>query len=592
MNKTYTYPGIEEWYQEPKAAAAPPLQVLINEILKYPRERSGVDEKPEYLKDQEAIKNLPAYHYKTGCYDNPELIVALTERGLTYATLEMGAMRWIVLTAAGETEKKPLIMVFHAEDYFDAFWNEKTLDLYSSYIDELAAKRDRVLIFMVANCGKGATGTVGMYSGQITEAIQNYGADKERIYIDLTDALAQGMKLNEIAGFRYPLEDGTLADDAESYIEDFDGLQVINFSKRWVTPWRRHGLNGAQDGTLDSDWQIHSEFGRKMLDAMHFNERFASCKDPEVLKYWDDMGLIYGSHYFNDERWVIFSPKEPKAEKLPCVVVITEVNEPDDHGPIAGFATFYDHCLTAAQGDCVVIFFAMESPEKNDWIADIVKEAAEMYPIDLTRVYMTGHSHNGHFTQEFARRNPKVLAAIAPLGNSPGLPDPSVSHEAVAVDDERAAIMETMDMPTVVICGCCEVGGMVPINQTAHAFEAGINVEGYAASAEGKIAMWNRRLKAERIPLQSTEDIMAAAGSSKKAERMLGFPADRSEIIYIDGFEHYVGDLKNVDGNYHFRVIAVENTPHRVTPSINICAWNYMKKFARDQETGAVIELE
>ena len=152
-------------------------------------------------------------------------------------------------------------------------------------------------------------------------------------------------------------------------------------------------------------------------------------------------------------------------------------------------------------------------------------------------------------------------------------------------------MMETMDMPTCILCGCKEVGCLVPVNKAGHAFEAGINVQGYAASPEGKIEMWNRRLKAERCPQQIPEKVMAAAKSSNKAERELGFWADRAETVYLDGFEHYIGDIRNVDGKFHFRVIAIENLSHMVSPSMNLCAWNFMRRFARNRETGEVIEL-
>ena len=591
MNKQYNYPGIEEWYQPPKAVEAPAIQYLIDKILTLPEDRMGVDEKEAYKADQEAIKKLPDYHYKTGCYDDPELVKALAARNIAYATLEMGAVRWIVLTPTAPKDpeaKRPLILTFHAEDYYDVFWNQKTLDIYSSMVDALEEKQDRTLIFLVAHIGS----KIAMFQGQITEGIQNYGADKERIYVNLTNFLAKGEKLNDIEDFKYPLLDGSIAEDADAYIEEYDGIPVLNFSKRWVSKWRSHPLNGATDGSVDLDWQIHSEFGRKMLEKNHINMQFELCTDQAVIDYWKEKGLNYGCHYIKDERWIIFTPTQTSMDKLPVVVCLQEVNEPNDHAPIQAYAEYKEYCDIASQGDCAVIFFAMESPELNDLIADIVKDAAKMYPIDLSRVYMTGHSHNGHFTQEFARRNPKVVAAIAPLGNAPGLPDPSVSHEAVAVDDARAAVMETMDMPTCILCGCGEVGGMVPINQTAHAFETGINVEGYAASAEGKIAMWLRRLKAERVPVPTAEEVADAADSPKKAIRALGFPCEKSEIVYIDGFEHYIGDIKNVDGNFHFRVVAIQNTPHMVTPSMNMCAWNYMKKFARNLETGEVIELE
>ncbi|MGM9594227.1 MAG: hypothetical protein ACI3U8_07720 [Candidatus Onthomonas sp.] len=590
MNTKYNYDHYEEWYLEPRDTGKAPIEYLIQTLGALPEERGDIDRKPEYQRDWAQLKSLPDYHYKTGCYDDPEMVAGLNARGLHYESLEMGATRWLVTAPREAYEQQnrrvPLVVVFHKENYDDPLWNLKTLELYRDYVDAAAEKQDRTLIFIVTNGGP-----ANMFTGMITEGIQNYCADRDQIYIDISNLLRHGKTLSEIEGFQYPDLEGKTVENPDSCIQLLDGIPVLNFSWRWVTPWRAHKIDGASDGTVDREWQIHSETGRKMLLANQLSYHFKSCKDDDIQAYWKQMGLNYGCHYVQDERWIIFTPMETRLEKLPVVVCLDEVNEPDDHKPIAAYFNYREYCDIASQGDCAVIFFAMESPRLNDLICDILQDAARQYPIDLSRVYMTGHSHNGHFTQEFARRHPKVVACIAPLGNSPGLPTPAVSHEAVAVDDARAAIMETMDMPTCIICGCGEVGGMVPICQTAHAFEAGINVEGYAASAEGKMAMWRRRLKAERCPDQTVEEILATANSSNKAVRALGIPTDRAETVYIDGFEHYIADIQNVDGKYHFRVVAIENMPHMTLPSMHLCAWNYMRRFARDTETGEVIEL-
>lgn len=588
MNLNFGYDHIEEWDTLGKNVKPSSLEILVHAIGLVPEDRKGVDSDPQYDRDIEAVKKLPAYHYKTGCLDDPEMIAQLNARGLHYETLEMGATRGIVLTPLDTYEKKdrklPMVVTFHKEDYFDPFWAMKTIQLFGNYVDAIAEKQDRTHVYIVSN-----NEPARMFANMITDCIQNYSGDKNRIYIDTS--LLAGTSLKDIEGYFYKDASGAIVDDPDSCIEDFDGIPVLNYSGRWASPWRPHNIDGASDGTVNAQWQIHSEFGRKMLEQRRFSAKYESPNDPEVQAYWKNMGLNYNCHYVNDERWVIFTPTGTALEKLPVMVCLSEVNEPDDHSIITAFSTFRGYCDIAAHGDCAVIFFAMEAPRWNDWICDILQDAAKMYPIDLSRVYMTGHSHNGHFTQEFARRHPNVLAGIAPLGNSPGLPTPAVSHEAVSVTDEMAALMETMDMPTCILCGCKEVGGMVPINQTAHAFEAGINVEGYAASAQGKMDMWNRRLKAMRCPLQSDEELLAAAESPNKAVRALGFPSEKAETAYLDGFEHYIADVKNIDGNYHFRVIAIENMPHMVVPSMHIFAWNYLRRFARNQETGEVIEL-
>ena len=589
MNTEYGYPNIDLWENIP-IAGSNAIETLVRQLGELPEARGDIDSHPAYQADRKTIKLSPSYHYKAGCIDEPDTIKDLTSRGLHYKSMELGATRWIVIVPTDvyekQNEKLPLLLVFHKEDYNDPYWAMKTLEKYRAYNDRAAENKDRTIIYIVSNNAPANT-----FSGIITEGLQNYCGDKKRLYIDLSGLKENQVTLKQIESFIYTTEDGADSMDPDSSIEMFDGIPVLNFCGRWAAPWRPHPLEASGDGTVNREWIMHSELGRKILEARLFASGYKSPKDTRVLTYWREMGLDYTARAVFGERWIIFTPAKTSLKKLPVVVCLHEINEPDDHGIIVAFATYRGFCEIAAQGDCAVIFFAMESPALNDMIVDILKDASCAYPIDLSRVYITGHSHNGHFAQEFARRNPNIIACVAPYGNSPGLPNPEVSHEAVKVDDERAVKMENTDMPTCIICGCKEVGCLVPVNKAGHSSEPGINVEGYASSAEGKIAMWNRRLKAERCPQQSVEDVMAAAGSSDKATRALGFPSDHTETIYIDGFEHYIADIKNVDGRYHFRVVAIENMPHMVGPTMHQVAWNYMRRFARNLETGEVVEM-
>lgn len=51
------------------------------------------------------------------------------------------------------------------------------------------------------------------------------------------------------------------------------------------------------------------------------------------------------------------------------------------------------------------------------------------------------------------------------------------------------------------------------------------------------------------------------------------------------------GDIKNVDGKYHFRTVAIENVPHTTTHLMHILTWAWARRFARNLETDEVIKL-
>jgi hypothetical protein len=86
-------------------------------------------------------------------------------------------------------------------------------------------------------------------------------------------------------------------------------------------------------------------------------------------------------------------------------------------------------------------------------------------------------------------------------------------------------------------------------------------------------------------------EIAATKNSTDYVERLLGIPADKTEVLFLEGSENCIADIKNVDGKYHLRILALGNMPHTVTPAMSDLSWSFVRHFARYQETGACIEL-
>lgn len=74
-------------------------------------------------------------------------------------------------------------------------------------------------------------------------------------------------------------------------------------------------------------------------------------------------------------------------------------------------------------------------------------------------------------------------------------------------------------------------------------------------------------------------------------ERKLGIPCDRSFCLQLDGFDHYIAEIRNNEGKYHLCVVGTENCCHQVTPAKVTLTWNFLRRFARDLETGTIIDL-
>ena len=91
--------------------------------------------------------------------------------------------------------------------------------------------------------------------------------------------------------------------------------------------------------------------------------------------------------------------------------------------------------------------------------------------------------------------------------------------------------------------------------------------------------------------MKTVEEIVATKDSPDYTIRMLGIPADKAETIWMNGNEIYIADIKNNAGKYHLRIVGEENMPHNTTPNQQIVSWSWLRRFARDLETGESIEL-
>lgn len=204
------------------------------------------------------------------------------------------------------------------------------------------------------------------------------------------------------------------------------------------------------------------------------------------------------------------------------------------------------------------------------------------YPVDLTRVYLAGHSHNGGFALACARKFPDKIAAIGTLGNYAGFwPEREMGPETMVVEDEEIEYMrKNVDVPTVNIVGCCE-----------HMCEYPMYQDQEGNDLDSKLYHWNRRMRAYRCRELTREDILAAKDSDDYIERVLGVPADWTECLYMDGAENYIADFVNDEGNRHLRQIGMGNLPHTVTPLMCDLVWNFVRRFAKDPNTGKCVQL-
>jgi hypothetical protein len=583
-NRYLTYPGIELWDPaewESSRAKAGPILTWITSHQKDARAEYKIKDKYRGIQD---FAGHPDYTWKTANITDPNVIAPLARMGLHIDAQEQGGV--VVLFVAPDkvladrTHRAAVLIVPYVVTQMDPFWAMNTLIHYRKY-NELVAKRgDFSIVYVVMD--KSAAGRTLALGSIFDKAYDIYHGDSRRIYFDVSVFKDNNAKVADVPGLDWSDDNGKRRDpDAE--IEQLGSIPVLNVAGRWIAkPSPGVGLAALREGLrYDPQRVIHGVLGQRIMEGASFVYHHGKDGDPAIKAYFEQMGLVGGERDFQGERYFLFSPRQAMevGGKLPLVLVVAEVYRYQEYASSDIYAQFLDYFRLAAQGNLNVMFFAGETPETTDVAYDIIKAAEKAFPIDPSRIYVTGHSHNGHLAREFAYRHPDMVAAVAQLGNTPGLAAAAYSHEAVVPDDERIKAWSTIDMPIVVIGAASEV-------TSPHTMRSSW-INDYNLFTEA----WQRRLTASRIPMKTRQEIMAAERSDDYVTRLFGLPNDGSWLQVIDGVEHYMIDIKNADGRKHLRIVGIDNMVHTTEPTMPMVSWAFMSRFARNQKTGAIVEL-
>jgi hypothetical protein len=457
----------------------------------------------------------------------------------------------------------------------------RKLSTYPVFLFPVSAQRgDFIIVYLVMD--KSEAGRGAMVGNVVDVATDIYRGDYKRLYLDVSVFQENAARIGDTPGLDWTSQSGKKR-DPDTEIEHLGFIPVLNIAGLWMTKFPM-GLGLARernDIRYDPQRIVHGMLGAHLMDGVSSLYNHGKDNDPEVKAYFDRMGLVVDDNNLRDDRWLMFSPKQAKEQgnKLPLVLVLSEAYAYDEYAISSAYASYVDYFKLAAAGELNLMVLARETPETMDVAYDIIKEAEKTYPIDPSRIYVTGHSHNGHLTREFAYRHPDMVAAAAPLGNSSGLAAPAYSHEAVVADDQRIKAWSKIDMPIITIGAASEV-------TSPHTMPSSI-LNDYDLFIEA----WQRRLEASRCPMKTRKEIVAAEHSDDYVTRIFGLPNDGSSLQVIDGLEHYIIDVKNVEGRKHLRIVGIENMVHAAEPTMPMVSWEFMRRFARDQKTGKVIEL-
>ena len=591
MNQYYQYKHKELWEKQAWEKRLSPMLPLTRWIQMKNLELNRIPARPENERRTSGIFDTKAH-----ALSYPEVLDSWERRGLHYHCTSM-RLPWIAMIPTdhmgvrGYRGELDTILVLVNAELSDPNWCMYTLEKYQTYLEE-AAKGKFAVLFVASD----TLDNTDQYISITQEAIILFHLNYNRLFLDVSTVYQDGTNLKGVPGFSYPGENGVALSDPDVAVRRIGGIPVLDISGRWThkNSLLQRLITTPRNSNLgyDQDTLINSEIGKELAEAIWYEYAFDDAEDPNLLKEWEARGIKCEFHEKNGEQWITFAPLsayDTPEKKLACMCIMHEVNRFDPHQAVTAFSYYYEYLNIAAQGECILLFFALESLDDNDLLHEILEDASTIYPIDRSRVYITGHSHNGRFAAEYMRRHQMDIAALATLGNEPGQLSPKVTSGFFVVTDEQIAIQASVDTPTINISGFNERNSMFPLHSDAPLVRPGQWVA--LDTFEKRAVSWQRRLRSAGCPEKTTKEIAATKNSSDYVERLLGIPADKTDVYFQGGSENYIADIKNVDGKFHLRIVALGNMPHTVTPTMIELSWSFLRRFARDQKTGECIEL-
>ena len=73
--------------------------------------------------------------------------------------------------------------------------------------------------------------------------------------------------------------------------------------------------------------------------------------------------------------------------------------------------------------------------------------------------------------------------------------------------------------------------------------------------------------------------------------RAVGAPADETETRVVYGKKHYVARFRNGDGRLWTEIVGIESMGHYPDASLGKAAWDFLRRFRRNLETGHIEEI-
>ena len=326
-----------------------------------------------------------------------------------------------------------------------------------------------------------------------------------------------------------------------------EGTQIIDMIKR------------SGGSNFDANAFINSEYGEKSSEI--FRSRYAgyaSDLDEQLLAYWLEQGVVKeGFNLENGDKkddYYVYSPAAREEGASYSLVIVS-------HG--GGANCFSVECMgfiNMVPTEQFIIATAEDTSVKN--LYAMYQQVTKDYPVDLSRVYANGTSMGGLASISFAAAYPERIAAIAPNDIAPSL----------SVSDQEFTKLQQLVMPMNFTTGLADKYYPFPFT-----------------GDEGKINGYNKLLslfgqEAYAVSMEQSQQL--ANESMNIIEHATGLYLPQAKPVNYINNRLYVCDFANADGVTLLRLNIVENKPHMFFGYDAQNAWEFLKQFSRNQETG------
>lgn len=317
---------------------------------------------------------------------------------------------------------------------------------------------------------------------------------------------------------------------------------------------------------------------------------------PATEEYWKNCGKGMKKELHDAEdplnKWAAYLPLAAVAEmegggsgrKFPLIF-----NLHGAHNPIL-MTEGYGMTQLAAREECIVI--APEN-ENEESVLALIDYAKKNYPLDESRIYLTGYSFGGCMTSRNGWKHPELFAGMGWGGmlfatQMPGHDLDGQWYPEYEVTEEMKQRMAELEMPILLFMGENEMLELLPLWRDQS--EVGPDHVIPLMSKDKHEAFNNFRRAAGCGPIEF-KDQAYYENHEDAVVRSIGAEFERTEIREDRGRKYFIGDSVKADGECLFRAVAAEKMHHSTTRMLPELIWEQISKYARDPETKKLIRL-